>query len=304
MDRTFDQEALTWQAVMAAIREADQQVPRHGRFCPYPDRLIVAMYLWAVWHDRNQSWACNRRHYSSLFRPRKLPSVSQFNRRCNGERFRALLQRVHEILSGLKIDIGLEGYLDGKALPVSPVSKDPDAQRGHVSGGFAKGYKLHAYVTADRRIPVWSVTGLNVAEQTVALEMVGHLPGLAGSLSLADSNYDSAPLHRKVNAAGGLLLTPLKNQDRVKDGQHHPVTLKQMGPGRREAVAVWKEHPELARYVMKDRLMVENTLSVLTVALDLRLPPWVRRQHRVQRWVGGKIILYHARLQAQAKAAA
>ena len=30
------------------------------------------------------------------------------------------------------------------------------------------------------------------------------------------------------------------------------------------------------------------------------LPPFVRRLHRVRRWVGGKIILYHARLRVRA----
>ena len=33
--------------------------------------LIVAMYAWAVWHDRTTSWACDRGHYTGLFRPRR-----------------------------------------------------------------------------------------------------------------------------------------------------------------------------------------------------------------------------------------
>jgi hypothetical protein len=72
-----------------------------------------------------------------------------------------------------------------------------------------------------------------------------------------------------------------------------------MGPQRREAVRVWDEHPELAQYVLKMRNNAEGTFSVLTVACGLHLPACVRRLERVRRWVGCKIILYHARLLAQ-----
>src|SRR5439155_11042962 len=159
-----------------------------------------------------------------------------------------ILQAVHEDLaaSGLASPVG---YFDGKPLTVSPVSKDPDAARGHVAGGFAKGYKLHAFVTAtDRRVRVWSVTPLNAAEQTVAVTLCPHLPPAPPqSLVMADSNYDAAPLHKALasEAAGGRrLLTPLKAQQRVKGGKHHPVTLRQMGPQRREAVAVDRACPD------------------------------------------------------------
>lgn len=298
MDRTFEVDRQTWKNTLQAITEAAARVPREGRRCAYPDELIVAMHLWSAWHNLNQIQACQRHHYGALFRPRKLPSRSQFNRRLKTPRCQAILQTIHHLQAPPPAEAGI---FDGKPLLVSPVSKDPDAKRGHICGGFAKGYKLHVYVTPDRRILIWSVMGLNVAEQSVALAMVEHLPVLP-VLSLGDGNYDSAPLHKALNARGGALLTPLKGQERVKNGRHHPVTLRQMGPGRREAVAVATAHPDLTRYVLKDRVEVENILSVLTVALDLRLPPWVRRIERVRRWIGAKIILYHARLQAQEQA--
>jgi hypothetical protein len=37
----------------------------------------------------------------------------------------------------------LLSLVDGKPLPVSSVSKDPDARRGRGAGGMAKGYQLH-----------------------------------------------------------------------------------------------------------------------------------------------------------------
>ena len=194
-----------WALVMASIRRASRSVGWPGRRRPtFPTWLIVAMELWRVWHNQSLSWACDRSHYGGLFRPRKrtedgrcLPSVSRFARRVKSDAARAVLQRVHDELSGRGVDVAGLRYVDGKPLPVSPVSKDPDAARGRVSGGYAKGYKLHAFITAGRRVAVWSVTPLNVAEQSVAAEMLPHLPPAApDALWLADGNYDSAPLHK------------------------------------------------------------------------------------------------------------
>jgi len=291
-----------WRSVLHAVRHAAAKVHDGGRCPVYPNWLIVAMYLWSVCHDRCLSWACDRSHYGGVFRPRgALPSISQFTRRTKTDSFQRILQLTHEQLMRDDL-ISDSGYFDGKALTVGPFSRDRDAARGRVGGGFAKGYKLHVYVTRRRRICVWSVMPLNVAEQSVALQLCDHLPAVARTwqpqLTLADSNYDSAPLHKRLAAEDRLLLTPLKAQQRVHPMRgHHPVTLRQMGPARRAALAVWKHYSDLARYVLKERNNVEGTLSVLAVALGLdHLPPWVRTLPRVRRWVGGKIILYHARL--------
>ena len=296
-----------WTNLMAAIRRATGAVKSSVRAPKYSDRLIVAMYFWSVWHDRCLSWAADRDHYGALFRPRKLPSVSQFTRRVKTASVREILQRVHDDLAAVHVASPVS-YLDGKALPVSPVSKDKEATRGKVPGGFAKGYKLHAYVTEDQRIVAWSLMPLNTAEQSVAMELFAALRNPHGAtratlspLSLADSNYDSADLHRAVAAGGGSLLTPLKGQGRIKNGRHHPVTLRQMGPARREAVALWKGHPDLCQYVLDQRDDIERVFSALTCyggGLG-PLPAWVRTLPRVRRWVGAKISLYHARLWAR-----
>lgn len=297
-----------WRLVLSVVRRVARQFDLPGRRKPlYPDWLIVAMYTWSVWHDRCLSWACDRSHYGAIFRPRKLPSISQFSRRIKTEVCNQILDQVHEelVCCGL---VSRLGYLDGKRLTVGSASKDPDAKRGKISGGFGKGYELHAYVNEHRRIVVWSLMPLNVSEQSVALELCRHLPPPAVAreeLTLADSNYDSSKLYRQCSADQRALLTPLKGQARVDPIRgHHPVTLRQMGPARREALSIWKDHNPLARYVMKMRNRIENTFSVLACALNLSsLPAWVRRLDRVRRWVGVKIILYHARLNVQAQAA-
>jgi hypothetical protein len=299
-----------WINVMQAIHRASRELKYSGRTPLYPHRLIVAMYLWSVFHDRCLSWACERDHYGALFRPGKLPSISQFTRRIKTAHCQKILAHVHEqlMISGVASSTG---FFDGKPLLVSAVSKDRQAASGHIRGGFAKGYKLHAYVNDQRRICVWTVMPLNVAEQSVAMEMCDHLPAPAAideALVMADGNYDSHLLHRKLaeSPARAPLLTPLKGQSRVGEKGHHPVTLRQMGPQRRELLSLWEEKPDLARYLLKSRNNIEGVFSVLCVALGLSatLPAFVRGLVRVRRWVGAKIILYHARLLAQERRAA
>jgi hypothetical protein len=295
-----------WRTLMDAIRRAARAIKSTGREPTYSDALIVAMYLWAVWHKQSLSWACDRLHYNTLFRPRQLPSISQFTRRVKSEACRAILQRVHQDLAA-RGAVGALGYIDGKGLLVSPVSKDPEAARGHISGGFAKGYKLHAYVNEARRVVVWAVTPLNTDEKVVARELLlPHLPPPADplhALDLGDKNYDARPLYDGFAGCGRSLITPLRAQQLVGADGHSASALKNMGPIRREALAAWQQRPDLAEYVLEQRNNVEGTFSVLAVACGLDfLPTFVRRLDRVRRWTGAKIIIYHARLWAQEQA--
>ena len=295
-----------WTLVLETIKEAAKQVGWNGgrRRPRFPNWLIVAMYVWANWHDRTMSWACDRVHYNGLFRPRKLASVSQFTRRVKSDDCQAILQRVHDRLAqrGVMID---EGYIDGKAVLVSPVSKDRQATRGKISGGFAKGYKLHAFVNEHRRIVVFSVTGLHEDEKTVAMHLLPHLPPMSPqALVFKDSNYDSAPLHKGAAEAcpDAALVGPLKGQDRVGEQGHHPVTLRQMGEQRRELVATWQRCPGLLELALRARDTIERVFGVLCCTaggLGTALPSWVRTLDRVRRWVGVKVILYNARLAVQ-----
>ena len=310
-----------WQILLAAVKQAARQVEREQRpeRLQFGDWLVVAMYLWAVAHDRPQSWACERRHYTGVFRPRRLPSVSQFNRRMNHPRTREVLLRVHEQLGGPVTATALT-YLDGKPLAVGVASKDPDARRGHVMGGFAKGYKLHAWMTEDRRFPLWAVMPLNAHEIPVAQALVAQTTRLSDrSLVLADQNYDGRDLHQAIAGRGGrLVLNPRDGGSRARRirgsranppadaaaltaASMHPVSLRQMGPARRELLEVKTARPDLVRMAMRHRINAEGILGNLCAYGGglTGLPPWARRLHRVRRWVGGKIILYHARLRAR-----
>jgi hypothetical protein len=290
-----------WTSTLSAIRRAAARVGWHGgrRKPRYANWLIVAMYVWSVTHDRTLSWACQRGSYGALFRPRKLPSISQFTRRIKSDDCQRILQLVHDHFAQRGV-VTHAVYIDGKPLPVSPVSKDRDAKRGKISGAFARGYKLHAAVNAARRIVCWSVMGLNEDEKTVARHvLLPNLPPLTNDgLVLADSHYDSAPLHEEVSEPLGVwLMHPLRNQARAT-GAFRARKLRQMPWSRRELVRLWAKHPELMRFIHKARQEIEGVFGVLTCTAGglANLPAWVRGLARVRRWVGVKIILYNARL--------
>jgi hypothetical protein len=294
-----------WSSVLVAIQGAARKVGWHGgrRRPVYANWLIVAMYVWSVWHDRPLSWACRRGSYGALFRPRgKLPSVSQFTRRVKTDDCQAILQLVHDSLAQRGMMTNAV-YIDGKPLVVSPVSKDRDARSGKISGAFARGYKLHAAANAGRRIVVWSVMGLNEDEKTVARQvLLPQLPPLTNDgLVLADSNYDSAPLHEEVSEPLGIcLLHPLRGQRRAV-GRYRARKLRQMPASRRELVGLWEQRPTLTRFIYKARQEIERVFGVLTCTAGglASLPAWVRGLDRVRRWVGVKIILYNARLKVR-----
>ena len=68
--------------VHTTIRLVNRSILREGRRPAYPDTLIVAIYLWALTHDRPLCCPADRSSYTTVFRPRRLPSRSQFWRRC------------------------------------------------------------------------------------------------------------------------------------------------------------------------------------------------------------------------------
>lgn len=273
-----------WRMLTAAVRSADRRAPRHGRRMQFSDQQIARMYLWSVGHDRPLCWACDHRHYNTLFRPRQLPSVSQFCRRVKTPRVQALLNGVHAYLTRSETSPSLS-FLDGKPLPVSWCSRDPDARVGFATKGFAKGYKLHVWATSDDRIPGFSVRPMNEGEAQVAR---GLASGICGGLVMADAH-----LYQALGRRGAQLLTPLK---RIAV---NPGPLHRMGPERRLAIQLHRCLQEKNyRLLLERRDQVERIFSALSCfggGLTC-LPSWVRRLDRVTRWVSAKIDIYHARL--------
>lgn len=183
-------------------------------------------------------------------------------------------------------DPGLVAFIDGKPLPVSRVSKDPEAKIGRGAGGMAKGYKLHT-IWALRPMPeAWAVTPLNANEAPVAERLVGQL-GHTGYL-LADGNYDSGPLADRAATRGYQLVAPLP--ENAGQGHHRQSTARLRN---RDLLA-----GEFGKALYQERVRIEQAFgNVSSFAGGLGpLPAWVRRLHRVRTWVWAKLLINGIRI--------
>ena len=187
-----------WPPLYHTLREAAKDF--HQKYVQFQPWILAAVLLWAALHDRPVSWACNPRPWSTTrWRPRRLPSAATLSRRADGLAVGALLRLVEQRLRQ-RGDVRLLSLLDGKPLPVSGVSKDPDARWGRGAGGKAKGYKLHT-LWSGRPLPeAWEVTPLPEAESVGGQRLLRQAPG-AGYV-LADGNYDSSPLFDEAAGQG------------------------------------------------------------------------------------------------------
>ena len=145
-----------WRRVYPLVRKLDRTLPRTGRRKTYSDALIVGMYLWSVGHDRPLCWACDRMHYTSLFRPRKLPSVSQFSRRIRTPRCQAIFQALHDELA--RVDFRIEGELDEPQIDIKTRNVgDRVAVIKSLSAHVRKIYTLHMppWISHEVRVIPW-----------------------------------------------------------------------------------------------------------------------------------------------------
>jgi hypothetical protein len=242
------------------------------------------MYVWSVAHDRPKCWAALRSSYYGPFRPRRLPSRSQFERRLAKPRAQTLLQAVWAKLAESD-EVPAVLLMDGRPLTVGPCSQDADAASGKIPGGFAKGYKLHVISEDTGFIVSWRVTPLNVSESKVAEELIAeaHPKGLL----LADGSYDSGTLYNLAASEGALLFTPLPHN---VGGGHRP-----QSPPRMIAAKLWACG---GKSIYRWRPKIERQFSQQACyggGLG-PLPPWVRGLQRVRPWTGTKLMLYHVRL--------
>ena len=273
-----------WPPLYRALRAVGKDFRQ--KYVSYPPWVIAAVFLWAAVHDRPVSWACRPAHWSTTrLRPSRLPSAATLSRRADGLPVGALLRALTQHLRE-QGEQQLLSLLDGKPLPVSNVSKDPDAKRGRAAGGMGKGYKLHT-VWSGRPLPeAWEVTPLNEAEATVAQRLVRQGPG-AGYL-LADGNYDSSPLYDAAAAEGYQLVTPLPENA----GQGH----RYQSPHRLRVRDLLQGTFGKELYALRGR--IERLYgNVVSFAGGLGpLPTWVRGQERVRTWVWAKLLINAVRI--------
>ncbi len=283
-----------WRILSHQITQLDRQFDQGQR--THSVGRIVRVYLWAVLHDRPVYWACEHRNWAGVRRPVKLPDQSTVSRRLRQRDCQHMLDQLIEQLSDPSSPTLLH-YLDGKPLPVAKHSNDRDATIGRGSGGFQKGYKLHAIYAENNRPIAYRVAPMNVDERVVAKQMIEQTKLGEGYL-LADANYETNPLYDQAAGVGRVLITPRRFANAKGLGQsrkhsaHRVAMLQRM-----------KEPQSFARQLLSLRKRVESRFAHLTNFAGglTHLPPWVRGLPRVTLYVTSKIIIRLARDRLQQK---
>jgi hypothetical protein len=276
-----------WPILYCTVRAVARDFQQ--KYVQIPGWVLIVTLLWAALHDRPMSWACRTENWQTThLRPPYLPSAATMSRRIDrvgiGLLWHAIEQRLR---AASPAQPGLIAFLDGKALTVGGASKDPDARRGRVPGGLAKGYKVHT-IWSRRAVPVaWEVTPLNTAETTVAHRLIGQLHG--GGYLLADGNYDSSPLFDDAWRHGYQLLTPLPKKG-AGHGHHY------QSPARLRSIAAMQS--TYGERLYRLRADIERTYgNAVSFGGGLApLPAWVRGLDRVRTWVWAKLFINAARI--------
>jgi hypothetical protein len=271
-----------WKAIVALAEDLDKTplLARHN----FPDWFIVAVYYWAVIHDRPTSWACQRRHWPIHLRRRPLPSPSTMSRRLRHPTVSALLKAIVRRVA-MPDERGPFWMIDGKPLPVGGASGDTQAKAGRGAGGLARGYKLHAILNPQGKFAAWRIAPMNVDERTVAAELLQEA-GIQGYL-VADANYDSNPLHAVCDALADLHLVTPRRRGKTASGTGH----RRQTQGRTRLLERLDHPTEFAADLLDVRDAIERHFGNLTNwggGLG-PLPAWVRTLPRVERWVEAKL---------------
>ena len=277
-----------WRVIRSGLRRVPRWWPRNAS---YSNREILAVLLWAALHNKPICWACLRSSWPLQAWRRRLPDQSTMSRRLRDPDVWGDLRR---LIDEVQRDLGVTGTLvvDGKPLPVSNVSGDPDAARGWGAGIYARGYKLHAIIDRSRRLIDFDVRPLNAAESEVAASMAAGLRVRAGVM-LADASYDSNRLYAACESRGIQLLAPRK-----KPGTSIS-RVSRNAPSRIRSIEILEgTNRGPARLHDRKRRSIERFFGTLaTPSTGLyALPPWVRRTTRVRHWVAAKLAINAARI--------
>ncbi|MBV9692456.1 MAG: transposase [Alphaproteobacteria bacterium] len=273
-----------YQPLYEAVMAVSYPDPATG--VSHSDRWVALAFLWSALHDRPRGWACDPRNWPPDLRPCRLPSESTLSRRL---RTAAVGRLLNALLARCRGDPRHDWvkYLDGKPLPVGDFSKDPDARWGRGPDSFSKGYKLHAVWGSAAAPLAWEVRPANAGEPTTARLLVNRLGG-EGYL-VGDRGYDSNPLAGTAGRRRHQLVAPAKKGGGAGRG-HHP-----QSPFRLRGLELLT-HP-FGQALYRRRAFVERCFGNLTSfggGLG-PLPSWVRRTHRVKRWVQAKLLINGAR---------
>jgi len=279
-----------WRRIVWALKRLPRWSPRNA---VYNNREVLAVLLWAALHDRSILWACRRFNWPVQAWRRRLPDQSTMSRRLRDPQLiEDLTVMMAKLQRGAPCDVLI---VDGKPLPVSEYSGDPEARDGWGAGRHALGYKLHVLIDAAQRLLAWEIRPMNEAECVVAADLLrqaarhGTLP--AQALMLGDASYDSNRLHQTAETFQIRLIAPRRKAKRSISASHR------QHPGRLLSIQLMERDAISANRCRAARTAVERYLGTLaSVGGGLHaLPAWARRLMRVRLWVGAKLAIHAAR---------
>jgi hypothetical protein len=271
-------ERKLWLRLYAVIWSVRHPRPPAG--VSHADQWVVLVHLWACLHDRPTRWACQPGHWPPDLRPARLPSQPTMSRRLRSAGVNALLNALLARYRGSPQDDWVR-YLDAKPLAVGGMSKDPDAADGYGAGGYFRGYKLHAVFGRGPVPSAWEVTPADRGEPTTARVLVNRLGG--GGYLVGDPAYDSNRLADQAGRRGHQLVAKPKREAGAGRG-HHPQSRFRL-----RGLALLRQ--PFGRDLYRSRAAIERRFGQETGNGLGALPPWVRRRHRVKRWVQAKLLI-------------
>jgi hypothetical protein len=277
-------EGQLWKAILAVLARLDKRPKRASE--DFSDEQIVKVFYWSVIHDRPISWACERRNWPVYDRRQMLPSNTTMSRRQRLPRVIALLDALEQSLTR-PTERGLYWIIDGKPLVIGSCSKDRQAGYGRAARSKAKGYKLHALVTADGQIAAWRIAPMNKDERVMARRIL-KVTDVKGYV-VGDANYDSNELHKICGARGNCqFVTPRRY------GPGRNLGHRAQSSGRLRSIELLENpQPRFGQRLLEDRGSIERYFGNTTCWGGglTHLPPWARTHRRVRRWVQAKLAL-------------
>lgn len=250
---------------------------------------IVAVYFWAVIHDRPIVWSIDPDNWPRILRPSWLPSQSTMSRRLRSAEVPQLMHAMEQQFLSLQVlACRWIQMIDGKPLPVGGNSKDGDARFGQGAGTMQRGYKLHA-VWGSGPVPLaWGLAHMGASEKTMARQLIPTLP--SGGYLLGDAEYDCTALYDLAGQAGYQLVA--EKRWRGRTGLGH----RRQSPYRLRSIELLK-HP-FGQTLYQTRKAIERCFGNCTsFAGGLSpLPAWVRRFPRVRNWVHAKLLVNATRI--------
>ena len=274
-----------WKEILAVLNAIDK--PRRKVGETFSCVEIVRVWFWAVLHDRPVSWAVQRGHWPIHEPRRRLPSSSTMSRRLRSADVRALIEVIEQRILRPTTPQTLLWMMDGKPLVIGNCSKDRQSGYGRAASGKARGYKLHVIRGRDGSIAAWRVAPMNKDERVIARRLL-RTTTIQGYL-LADSQYDSNPLHDACTARGELQLVAVP-----RGGYGLTKRRRRQSAGRRRCLELLENpQPQFGRTLLQERTAIERSFGNITSWGGglTHLPPWARTHRRIHRWVQAKLIL-------------